>query len=139
MHLKETDITLEHEILYTVGLGEGAFTSSIFNEYQTLTYSSFNNTQAKFVYAHPMAEGFTLGPFTELDLHRRNSGRANDYLTLQGNRRVGSKNTDKVYVAGVRVNIKMSETWSSWSEVSWNFVESSDDVLYIETGLTYKF
>lgn len=124
----------EHELLYSFDLGQGVMTTSVFNEYQTLTYSSFNNTQARAEYMHPMAEGFTMGPFTELDLHRRNSGRASDY-----NGKRGTKNTDSVYVAGVRANVTMSESWSAWNEVSWNFVESDDDVLYIETGLTYKF
>jgi len=122
----------EHEVLYSFDFGQGVLTTSVFNEYQTLTYSSFNNTQARAEYMHPMAEGFTFGPFTEIDLHRRGTDRVNDY-------KFGNKDTNKVYAAGVRGNIAISEQWSSWSEVSWNFVESDDDVLYIETGLSYRF
>lgn len=123
----------EHEVLYSMDLGEGKLIPSLFNEYQSLDDSSFNNTQARLAYAHPMAEGFTLEPFTEVDLHRRGTMRTNNYG------RTGSEDTSKVYVVGLRGNVAVSEEYSFWGEVSHASVNSGDDVLYIETGLSYRF
>ena len=122
----------EHEVLYSMDMGRGKLIPSVFNEYQSLDDSSFNNTQARLAYAHPMAEGFTLVPFTEIDLHRRGTVRENSF------ERGGSKDTHKRYVAGVRGNVAVSEAYSFWGEASWD-AGSGDDILYLETGVAYRF
>jgi len=132
----------EHEILYSKDLGNGALIPSVYSEYMSRDDSSANNLQARLAYAYPVAEGFTLAPFVEADLFRRNTTRKNkyDFVPSTGNaRNTGTNDDDYVYTFGFRGFSKMSDSWSAWGELSHSWIESSDDGVYIETGLAYRF
>lgn len=128
----------EHEVLYTHDFAGGYYvTPSIFNEYQTLNDTSFNNTQARLEAGkrNPLPYISKLGVFSEVDLHRQETDRNDSDNNYDGT----------VYTFGVRTNADINEDLGLWSEVSYsnNAAGSSTtnnaEQVYVETGVTYRF